>query len=38
MKNQFKKDVKRAEDIIWTCGCVVMTISLCLLLNALFLV
>ena len=35
--DQFKKDIERVENIILVGGCIVVTISLCLLLNALFL-
>jgi len=38
MKNdQFKKDIERVENIILISGCIGVTISLCLLLNSLFL-
>lgn len=36
-KDGFKKDIERAERIVGILGCVIVTISLCLLLNSFFL-
>ena len=36
--DQFKKDIERVENIILAGGCAVVSIGLCFLLNALFLI